>query len=139
MRLFANLPVTLATKLGISLGGAWTLTVRGRSSGEWRSTPVNPLTIESRRYLVAPRGETHWARNLRASGEARLTLGRKETAIRANEVANADKLPILRAYLDRWGGVTHKHFGLPRHPGDGEIASAAERTPVFEVFEEEAR
>ena len=63
------------TRLGISLFGSRVLEVTGRTSGEPRRTPVNLLTFEGERYLVAPRGDTQWVRNLRASGEGRLLVG----------------------------------------------------------------
>src|SRR5437764_14308370 len=63
------------TRMGISVMGSRVLEVRGRKSGEWRHTPVNLLTFEGERYLVAPRGTTQWVRNLRASGEGRLRVG----------------------------------------------------------------
>ncbi len=47
------------------------LTVRGRHSGEPRTVPVAVLEHEGDRYLIAPRGRTHWVRNLRAAGEGR--------------------------------------------------------------------
>ena len=66
---FFNLTVARLTKMGISVYGSRVLYVRGRSSGEWRTTPVNPLTLrDGSRYLVAPRGNTQWVRNLRATG-----------------------------------------------------------------------
>jgi hypothetical protein len=46
------------TRLGVSLVGSRVLEVRGRNSGEWRRTPVNPLGYDGERYIVAPRGET---------------------------------------------------------------------------------
>jgi hypothetical protein len=46
------------TRLGISLFGSRVLEVKGRISGEPRRTPVNLLTFEDERYLVAPRGDT---------------------------------------------------------------------------------
>src|SRR6202008_1645868 len=72
-----NAAVARLTKLGISVWGSRVLYVRGRSTGEWRSTPVNPLTFNGERYLVAPRGTTQWVRNLRAAdGHGELHLGR---------------------------------------------------------------
>ena len=68
--------VGLLTRVGVSLAGSRVLEVRGRKSGEWRSTPVNPLGFEDQRYLVAPRGETQWVRNIRVSGGGRLRKGR---------------------------------------------------------------
>ncbi len=56
-----------------------TLAVRGRSSGEWRTVPVNVLELDGARYLVAPRGDTQWVRNLRAAGTGELRIkGRTE-------------------------------------------------------------
>ena len=52
------------TKLGISVWGSRELRVRGRTSGEMRSTPVNLLTVDGTQYLVAPRGITQWVKNL---------------------------------------------------------------------------
>ena len=60
--------VAILTRVGISVWGSRELRVRGRKSGEWRTTPVNLLIYEANRYLVAPRGETQWVRNLRVAG-----------------------------------------------------------------------
>ena len=91
-------------RLGRSPGGAQLLEVRGRVSGRVRSTPVNPLEIEGQRYLVSPRGETQWVRNFRAAGEAALRVGgRREPIVLVRELADEEKPPVLRAYLDRWG------------------------------------
>ena len=56
---------------GISLMGSRVLVVRGRTSGEPRSNPVNLLELDGERYLVAPRGNTQWVRNARAAGTGR--------------------------------------------------------------------
>jgi len=90
------------TRMGVSVWGSRILRVRGRSSGEWRSQPVNLLTFEGKRYLVAPRGLTQWVRNIRVSGEGELLLGSKAERFRAVEIPDAEKLPILRAYLKIW-------------------------------------
>src|SRR4051794_41890518 len=63
------------TRVGLSVAGSRELRVRGRTSGEWRSTPVNPLTVDGRRYLVAPRGTTQWVRNIRVTGAGELRRG----------------------------------------------------------------
>lgn len=63
-----------------------TLAVRGRRSGEWRTVPVNMLELDGQRYLVAPRGDTHWARNLRASGRGELRTRRGAEEFDAVEV-----------------------------------------------------
>src|SRR2546426_598238 len=94
--------VAALTRLGISVAGSRVLEVPGRKSGEPRRTPVNLLTLDGARYLVAPRGNTQWSRNLRASGSGRLLVGRRGEAFTATELADDEKPPILRAYLRRW-------------------------------------
>ena len=92
------------TKMGVSVYGSRILAVRGRKSGEWRTTPVNPLqTADGARYLVAPRGNTQWVRNLRATGyTGELHVERRIEPFEATEIADDDKPAILREYLKRW-------------------------------------
>ena len=84
------------TRAGISVWGSRVLEVRGRTSGQARRTPVNPLTLDGERYLVAPRGNTQWVRNLRAAGTGRLLVGRRSEDFTAAEIEDGDKPPILR-------------------------------------------
>lgn len=121
-------------RLGIGVRGGRILHVRGRTTGEWRTTPVNPLTLDGQRYLVAPRGRTQWVRNLRAAGEGRLQLGRRYEAFTAIELADADKAPVIRAYLELWAMETGKFFdGLDATSPDEDIAAAAPGFPVFRI------
>ncbi len=124
----------LATKLGFSPAGAWTLAVTGRTSGEERTAPVNPLETGGVRYLVAPRGETQWVRNMRASGSGELRLGKKRQQITVREVADAEKPDLIAAYLKRWGNVTRGHFGTTKDPSPAELERLAARTPVFRII-----
>jgi deazaflavin-dependent oxidoreductase (nitroreductase family) len=80
----------------------WKLTVRGRRSGEWHTIPVAVLDYEGERYLVSYRGESDWARNLRAARSARLhTRGRAER-ITVVETPVEDRTPLLEAYTARF-------------------------------------
>jgi len=106
-----NPAVALLTRAGISVWGSRELRVRGRKSGEWRTTPVNLLTYEGARYLVAPRGVTQWVRNLREAGEGELRVGRRTEPFRATELEDEQKPPILRAYLRRWKAEVGIFFG----------------------------
>lgn len=121
-------------RLGLSFRGSRVLAVRGRKSGRWRTTPVNPLSLGGERYLVAPRGETHWVRNLRAGGEAKLRLARAEERIRAIELDDAAKVPILRAYLQRWRSEAGRFFAVGKDPRDDELAAIAPHHPVFRIL-----
>jgi len=134
-KVFNPLVTFLARRLGWSMKGAVVLSVRGRKTGEWRSTPVNPLLFAGRRYLVAPRGETQWVRNLRGAGEARLTLGRQTETIRVEEIADGEKPPILRAYLEAWAWEVQRFFGgIGAHASDEALAHIASRHPVFRIL-----
>ncbi len=126
--------VALATSLGLSLKGSRVLSVRGRKSCEWRSTPVNPLLLEGERYLVAPRGNTQWVRNIRVTHEGRLKLGRRTETIRVEEVSDAQKVPILRAYLKHWASESKKFFGVENaNVPDEELVRIAPEHPVFRI------
>jgi deazaflavin-dependent oxidoreductase (nitroreductase family) len=126
--------VALLTRSGVSLLGSRVLEVRGRSSGEPRRTPVNLLSVDGVRYLVAPRGETQWVRNLRAAGEGRLLLGRKVEQFRADELPDEDKSPILRAYLKRWKAEVGVFFdGVGPDASEEELRAAAPKHPVFRL------
>jgi deazaflavin-dependent oxidoreductase (nitroreductase family) len=131
--LFNRLVGWLARR-GVSLAGARVLAVRGRTSGEWRTTVLNPMELDGRRYLVAPRGQTQWVRNLRAAGGGELRVGRRSEAFEAVEVADADKGPVLRAYLDRWGWEVGRFFDdLDKDSDDAAVAAVAPDFPVFEL------
>lgn len=125
--------VMTAARLGISLDGASILSVRGRVSGRPRQVPVNPVSVDGTEFLVAPRGQTDWVRNLRAAGSGELRLGRRRRAIRVAEVADADKPPVLRAYLRRWAWVTRGFFGVGPETSEAELARIAPRHPVFRI------
>jgi deazaflavin-dependent oxidoreductase (nitroreductase family) len=132
-RIFNLLPMGLA-RLGISVWGSRTLAVRGRTSGEWRTVPVNLLQHEGIRYLVAPRGETQWVRNLRAAGTGELRLGARREIFLAREIADADKPPILRAYLRKWAFEVHQFFrGVGADAPDEDLERIAPGYPVFRV------
>jgi deazaflavin-dependent oxidoreductase (nitroreductase family) len=129
-----NFVVSGATRLGISVWGSRVLRVRGRSSGEWRTTPVNLLSHDGQRYLVAPRGQTQWVRNLRAAGGGELVRGRHAQPFRAVEVADLDKPAILRSYLRRWKFEVGVFFdGVGPDATEDEMLRIAPGYPVFRI------
>jgi hypothetical protein len=119
---------------GVRVAGAAILEVRGRVSGEPRTTPVNPLPLDGERYLLAPRGETEWVRNIRVSGTGALLTrgGREEFTI--TEIPDAEKLPIIRRYLKVWGWEVGAFFeGLSAKSSDAEVMAVASGFPVFRI------
>jgi deazaflavin-dependent oxidoreductase (nitroreductase family) len=129
-----NRTVAVATKVGLGVWGSRVLRVRGRTSGEWRETPVNLLTYDGHRYLVAPRGITQWVKNLRVAGQGELVLGRRVEPFAAKEIADADKVEILRAYLRRWKAEVGVFFeGVSAKSPDDELRRIAPNHPVFLV------
>lgn len=131
-RIFGRL-MTFLSRLGISVYGSRLLRVRGRTSGEWRETTVNPLRLEGRTYLIAPRGHVQWVRNLRASGEGELQLGRRRRLFSAREVADDDKTPILREYMRKWAFEVGRFLEVSKDASDAQLRAIAPKHPVFEV------
>jgi hypothetical protein len=128
-----NPMVSGLTRLGVSVMGSRVLEHRGRTSGELRHTPVNLLTYEGQQYLVSPRGQTQWVRNVRhAGGHLVLILGRRRQLYTATEIPVVDSLPILRSYLKRWKFETGMFFdGVTPDSSDADWAAEAPRHPVF--------
>jgi len=129
-----NRIVAASTRLGISVWGSRVLEVRGRKSGTPRRTPVNLLTLDGTRYLVAPRGQTQWVRNLRVAGEGELLLGRRRERFAGHEIVDADKEPILRAYLERWKWEVGQFFdGVSADSSPEEVRRIAPNHPIFRI------
>ncbi|MGP4111103.1 nitroreductase family deazaflavin-dependent oxidoreductase [Streptomyces sp. 4N509B] len=126
--------VTFLTRRGLSVWGSRELAVRGRRSGEWRRTPVNVLTVDGQRYLVAPRGHVQWTHNMRAAGGGELRLGRRREVFTAVELADDDKPEVLRAYLKRWKAEVGAFFdGVGPDSPREELRRVAPRYPVFRI------
>lgn len=130
-----NGAVAAATRLGLSVWGSRVLEVPGRVTGAPRRTPVNLLSLDGSEYLVSPRGEGQWVRNVRAAdGRLHLLLGRRRTAYRAVELDDAAKVPVLRAYLKRWKAEVGVFFdGTSAASSDAELAAIAPDHPVFRL------
>jgi deazaflavin-dependent oxidoreductase (nitroreductase family) len=132
--LMMNGTVAWLTRRGLSVWGSRVLSVRGRKSGEWRSNPVNVLSLDGERYLVAPRGHTNWVRNLRAAGSGELRVGRRVEPFTAVELADEAKPVVLRAYLRRWKWEVGMFFdGVGPDAPDAELLRIAPGYPVFRL------
>ncbi|WP_163571289.1 nitroreductase family deazaflavin-dependent oxidoreductase [Fodinicola feengrottensis] len=120
-------------KLGITMRGMKLLYVRGRKSGELRTAVVGPLRHEGQLYLVAPRGNTQWVRNLRAAGEGQLRLGFKTEEFTATELADAEKPPVLRPYLKIWKEDTGFFNNTDHQAPEARLLEIAPNHPVFRI------
>ena len=105
-----------------ALGLLPTLTVRGRTSGRAHSVPVLLLDDQGKRYVVAPRGNTQWARNLRAAGEAELKVGGKKRRVKATEIPVPERKSLVEAYrrqhAKRYGRFLDQEFAAIPDPAD---------------------
>ncbi len=129
-----NRIVAALTRVGVSVYGSRVLEVKGRKSGEWRQTPVNLLRYQGVEYLVAPRGHTQWVRNLRASGQGRLRVGRRTQSFHAVELTPDEAPPVLRAYLKKWKFEVGVFFsGVGPDSSDAELCRVASDHPVFRL------
>jgi len=130
-----NRSIAWLTRRGVSVWGSRVLEVPGRSSGLPRQVPVNLLTHDGAEYLVSPRGEGQWVRNVRANdGRLDLLLGKRRTSYRATELADGDKTDVLRAYLRRWKLEVGVFFdGVDASSTDAELLAIAPKHPVFRV------
>ncbi|MER7838695.1 nitroreductase family deazaflavin-dependent oxidoreductase [Streptomyces sp. NPDC096040] len=129
-----NQAVSWLTRRGISIWGSRVLAVRGRKSGEWRTTPVNLLTVNGQQYLLAPRGHVQWTHNMRAAGGGELRLGKNVDVFTAAEVADDDKVELLRAYLKRWKAEVGVFFnGVGPDSPDADLRRIAPDHPVFQI------
>jgi deazaflavin-dependent oxidoreductase (nitroreductase family) len=114
--------------------GSRTLAVRGRKSGQWRTTPVNLLDYQGQQYLVAPRGVTQWVRNVRAGSEVELRLGSHRQPISLVELPDAEKVGPLRAYLRKWRWEVSQFFeGVGPEAPAAELERIAPNYPVFRI------
>jgi deazaflavin-dependent oxidoreductase (nitroreductase family) len=120
--------------LGIGPSHIYVLEVRGRKSGKLFSTPVDLLDLNSKRYLVAPRGRTQWVRNAEAAGEITLKKGSKRQKYGLRPLSDVEKLPVLKAYLDNFKREVKRYFPVPAGSPPDAFAEVASSYPAFELL-----
>ncbi|HUB54048.1 MAG TPA: nitroreductase/quinone reductase family protein [Mycobacterium sp.] len=128
----ANALIGWLAELGISIAGTRALRVRGRKTGKSRGVVVNVLRVDGVDYVVSPRGNTQWVRNVRAAGVVDVGPRWRRRRLRTTEVADPAKADLLKRYLARWYWEAKNHIaGLTPDSGDDEIRAAAPSIPVF--------
>jgi deazaflavin-dependent oxidoreductase (nitroreductase family) len=83
-------------KAGVPMGFNALVTIRGRTSGEPRTTPLAVVEQGGRRWVWSPWGEVHWVRNLRAAGRATITIRRREEVVTATELDARERIAFFR-------------------------------------------
>lgn len=129
----ANAAIRWLAEMGVSIAGTRALRIRGRKTGKPRSVVVNLLSVDGVDYVVSPRGNTQWARNIRAAGVVEVGPRWRRRRALVREVDDAAKPDVLRRYLARWywqvkGFVPAR---LTPDSGDEQLRAAAPSIPVF--------
>jgi deazaflavin-dependent oxidoreductase (nitroreductase family) len=120
--------------MGLGFSYNYLLQVKGRKSGKIYSTPIDLLELDGKRFLVAPRGRTQWVRNAEAAGEITLKKGSARQRFRLRPIPDADKPPILKAYLDRFKKEVQRYFPLVAGSPVESFRELVESYPAFELI-----
>ena len=131
---FVNRALGAVIATGIGPAHIYLLEVRGRKTGKLYATPVDPVDINGKRYLVAPRGRAQWVRNAEAAGEIVLRRGSNRRKFRVRVMADEKKPPILKAYLDTYKREVQRYFSIPAGSPPEAFAPVAPKYPVFELL-----
>lgn len=121
--------------MGVTPSDTVTLEVKGRRSGRVRSNVVTSVEQEGQRYLVSPRGETEWVRNVRAAGGEATLRHRGRQKVRLQEMPSGETAAIIQAYLKKTKMATKQHFGIDPEAPMEEFDKIAARHPVFKITE----
>lgn len=126
-----NTIMTFLLRSGVRVNTTTLLTVRGRKSGQPRTTPVTLIKYDGQRWLVAPFGAVDWVRNLRAAGEATLTRGRRSERVSAVEVSAQEAAPVLKQGLAIAPSLVRARFDVTPESSLADFEREAPRHPVF--------
>ena len=131
----ANKVFIQMSRLGLSFGGESpvVLTVPGHKSGTPRSTPVTPMTVDGKRYVVGGFPRADWVENVRAANEVTLSRGRKQERVRMVELSAEEAGPLLRVWPTEvpTGVGFMKRSGLVKEGRPEEFEALAGICPVF--------
>jgi deazaflavin-dependent oxidoreductase (nitroreductase family) len=125
--------ITSLVRAGLPMGTTSLLTVRGRKSGLPHTVVVILVEQDGQRWLVAPYGEVQWVRNIRASGTATLTRGRRSETISVTELSAHEAAPILKQYLSKVSGGVRSYFDATKNSPTEAFERESARHPVFQI------
>jgi deazaflavin-dependent oxidoreductase (nitroreductase family) len=133
--------ISTLLRLGVPVGPAVLLSVRGRTSGKIYTIPVELVENSGTSFLVAAFGEVNWVRNLRSAGQAQLTRRRRTEAIRVVELETREAAPILKQFLIESQRVSFikPYFHVTPYSSLADFEQEALYHPVFRVVSMKAR
>jgi len=128
-------------RAGVPMGPMILLTVRGRTTGQSRTTPVDLFERDDGRWLVATHSgaNSNWVRNLRAAGEGTLTHGRRRQEVTAKELTPEAAGSVLKEVLGPRlaspvrGFVLRRTLDVAPNASLDDFISEARHHPVFEL------
>ena len=129
----SNAMTTFLLRMGVKMGTMTLLTVRGRKSGQPRTTPVTLIELDGDRLLIAPFGTVNWVRNLRAAGEATLTRGRHSERVSAVELSIQEAGSILKKSLAGVPSFVTNYFDVTPDSPLADFEHEAPHHPVFRL------
>jgi deazaflavin-dependent oxidoreductase (nitroreductase family) len=131
----ANRAIVTLQHLGLAIGTMRLLSVPGRKSGKLRTTPVSPLTVDGRCYIIGGFSQADWVKNVRASGWGILARGRREERVTLVELPPEERAPILREFPRKvpHGVQFFVRAGIVEAPDPESFAAAAPRCTVCRV------
>jgi deazaflavin-dependent oxidoreductase (nitroreductase family) len=130
----SNAMVAALLRLGVKVGDNILLTVPGRKSGEPRTTPVTILHWNGERWLQSPFGEVNWVRNLRASGQATLTRGRRSESVAVVEQTPVEAAQVYKGTIASFPSMIKAYFDVTPDSTIAEFEKEALRHPMFRVI-----
>ncbi len=130
-----NRTFSVFASFGLTPSGMVTIEIAGRRSGQTRANVVTLVEVDGARYLVSPRGQTEWVRNLRAANGELAIRHRRRRRFRAEELPAEQRAPVLKAYLKKTALATRQHFGLAPDAPIEEFERIAARHPAYRITE----
>ncbi|WP_327117094.1 nitroreductase family deazaflavin-dependent oxidoreductase [Nocardia sp. NBC_01730] len=121
---------------GVVFGPMQLLTVKGRRSGQLRTSPIAVNELNGGRYIFQAYPKAAWVANVRAAGSVTLTRGRKSSRARLVEVPVDERGSLLRELVTTSPASVGNRFvttGLADAPTPDGVAAAAGRIAVFRV------
>lgn len=132
----ANKVVKTLNRLGLPLGTIQVLEVPGRISGKPRATPVSPLQLDGREYVIAGVSDSQWARNVRAAGAGRFVRKHGTREVLLSEVTDPHlRREIMRAFPTKvpHGVEFFRRIGVVDDVTPEAFAAGADKVAAFAI------